>query len=468
VSDRRLFDPAVLTEATALYKLVQDTPIFSPHGHVNPRLFTAESYDWGTPVDLLIMPDHYLFRMLYSQGIPLTQLGIPSQTGGDVERDHRKIWQLFADHFYLFRATPSAIWLADQFQRVFGLQTPLLPTNAQSHYDAIAEQLTRPEFTPRRLYERFNIALLATTDFASDPLTDHRAIRDSGWAGQVIPTFRPDDVVNFEHPTWRKNIEALADLTDGGVKDYASYIQALEQRRSTFKTLGAKATDHGVVSAYTGHLTATESDAIFQRALMGQATAEDATRFRGHMLLEMARMSIEDGLVMQLHVGVYRDHHTRAYTQFGHNIGADIPIQMEFTHNLHALLNAYGHDPRLRLIVFTLDESSYSRELAPLAGYYPALKLGPPWWFHDSLNGMRRYFDQVIETAGLYNTVGFNDDTRAFPSIPARHDVWRRASANWLAGLLVRGILHEDEAQAMIYELAYGLAQRAYQGGTNE
>jgi glucuronate isomerase len=161
-------------------------------------------------------------------------------------------------------------------------------------------------------------------------------------------------------------------------------------------------------------------------------------------------------------VGAIRDHNDLIYQRFGSDKGADIPARSEFTHNLRPLLNKYGMDTRLTLILFTLDESAYARELAPLAGHYPAVKLGPPWWFHDSINGMRRYFDCVMETAGLHNTAGFNDDTRAFLSIPARHDLWRRVSGNWIAGLLVRGIVEFEDAHEMMLDMAYRLAKKAY------
>jgi glucuronate isomerase len=333
---------------------------------------------------------------------------------------------------------------------------------AQEIYDQIATQLASPEFRPRRLYERLNIEVLCTTDAATDPLDYHQAIRASGWSGRILPTFRPDQVVNLETPGWGEHIARLSQVSGVDVHDYASFIHALENRRVFFKTLGARATDHGVVSPYTAELSTDQADAIFQRALKGGASAADAQQFMGHMLIEMARMSIEDGLVMQLHPGSYRNHNQVLFELYGPDKGADIPMQVEFTRSLLPLLNKYGNDPRLGLIVFTLDESPYARELAPLAGHYPALKLGPPWWFHDSLNGIQRYFDQVMETAGLQNTAGFNDDTRAFASIPARHDLWRRAAANWVAGLAARKIIDLDDANEMVLDLAYRLAKKAY------
>ncbi len=448
--------------AWELYESVADLPIVSPHGHVVPRLFADESATFGTPVELLITSDHYVLRMLYSQGIPLEALGIAPRDNGPVERDHRQIWQVFAENFYLFRGIPTGLWLTYVFNQVFGIEEKLAGATAQMVYDQLEAKLASPEFRPRALFERFNIEVLCTTDFATDPLCYHQAIRASGWEGDIRPTFRPDDVIHLLRPGWRKNIDTLSDLTGIEVNSYPALIQALEERRVFFKSLGAVATDSDGTVLTTGELTAHEADGIFQRALNGQATAEDATRFFGHMLMESARMSIEDGLVMQVHFGSCRNHNQPLFDRFGPDLGCDIPIRAEFTHNLRPLLNKYGNDPRLTFVVFTLDESTYTRELAPLAGHYPAMKLGGPWWFQDSINGMKRYFEQVIETAGFYNTVGFNDDTRAFPSIPARHDLWRRVSANWIASLVVRGIVDMDDAHEMIQDTAYRLAKGAY------
>ncbi|MFQ3647157.1 MAG: glucuronate isomerase [Anaerolinea sp.] len=442
--------------ADALYRAAQEWPLICPHGHVDPAIFADPDYRFGSPVDLLIIPDHYVFRMFYSQGIPLEQLGIPARDGTPVETDHRRIWQRVADHWHLFRGTPTGQWIRDELREVFGIDEKLTSANAQAIYDVIDARLREADFTPRRLFERFRIEVLATTDAATDPLPHHQALRASGWDGRVIPTFRPDALLNVDHPEWTRSVEQL------NVGSYRALIQALEERRAYFRSMGATATDHAALTPYTEHLSDNVAEVIFQRARRGQATAREAARFTGHLLIEMARMSVEDGLVMQLHVGSYRNHNPRLYERFGPDKGADIPIQTEFTRNLQPLLARFGNDPRLTLILFTLDESAYSRELAPLAGHYPALRLGPPWWFHDSYNGMRRYFDHVMETAGLYNTAGFNDDTRAFLSIPARHSLWRRASADWLAGLAARGAIDEDDAHAMIGELAYGLAKAAY------
>ncbi len=455
-------DPAQKKIALELYQQVEKLPLICPHGHVDPRLFADPNHSLGTPADLFIIPDHYVFRMLYSQGVSLDKLGVPRQDGGPVESNHRKIWQTFADHYHLFRGTPTGMWLAYELRVLFGVKEKLTSDTAMSIYDQVAQKLTQPEFRPRQMFEKFNIEALSTTDAATDTLEHHRALRESGWKGRIVPTLRPDAVVNLDAPNWRKNIEALSSVSGIEIKDYRSYIRALENRREYFKQMGATATDHAALTPYTNELGEKDADAIFQRALQGQATADDAARFTGHMLMEMARMSIEDGLVMQVHPGSYRNYNDSLFQKFGADKGADIPQPTEFTRNLRPLLNKYGNDSRLTLILFMLDESTLSRELAPLAGHYPAVKLGPPWWFFDSLNGMTRYFDLVMETAGIYNTTGFNDDTRAFPSIPARHDVWRRASVNWIASLVVRGMVDMDDASAMAHAMSYDLAKQAY------
>ena len=449
-------DPATRTIARELYQTVSTLPIVSPHGHVDPRLFADPNATFGSPADLFVIPDHYVTRMLYSQGIPLESL----LTG-----DHRAIWKLFCENFHLFRGTPSGIWLTQELSEVFSVDEKPNASNADRLFDSVSEKLALREYSPRRLFERFHIEVLCTTDAATDTLEHHQAIRDSGWTGRILPTFRPDGVVNLDAQNWKKNIGKLSEVSGIDIVDYRSFIQALEQRRTFFKSMGTKATDHAALTPNTAELTPSESESIFQAALHGKADESDATRFTAHMLMEMARMSIDDGLVMQLHPGSLRNHNEIVFQKFGLDKGADIPLPTEYSRNLLPLLNKYGNDLRLTLILFTLDETTYSRELATLAGHYPALKLGPPWWFHDSLNGMARYFDQVMETAGIYNTAGFNDDTRAFCSIPARHDVWRRASANWLAGLVARHIVDMNDASEMIQELAARLAKRAYKLG---
>lgn len=460
----RYFGPDVrhVDQAMDLYTAVADLPLICPHGHVDPRLFADPGYRFGSPTDLFIIPDHYIFRMLYSQGIPLEDLGVPRLDGGPVESDHRRIWQHFAEQFHLFRGTPTGAWINEELYTLFDVREKLDGATAQAIYDQVAAKLATADFAPRRLYQRFNVEVLCTTDAATDDLAHHRRIRAAGWPGRILPTFRPDAVINLETPGWTDHVDRLSQVSGVTVHNYATFIQALEERRAAFKALGARATDHAVVEPATAPLAPAHADAIFQRALQGKADAADAALFTAHMLMEMARMSVEDGLVMQIHAGSRRDHNPALFAAFGPNRGADIPVPTEFTRNLQPLLACYGNDTRLRLILFTLDESTYGRELAPLAGHYPAVRLGPPWWFFDSWNGMQRFFDSVMETAGMANTAGFNDDTRAFPSIPVRHDLWRRAACNWLAGLVVRHVIDRTDAAEMAHALAYGLAKEAY------
>jgi len=455
-------DPKQREIARKLYSSIAHLPLVCPHGHVDPRLFADPNFDFGTPTDLLLIPDHYILRMLYSQGIALERLGVPTADGSSVETDHRKIWQTFGDNFYLFRGTPTGMWLTQELYSVFGVEDKLTSESAQLIYDHIASCLSKPEFKPRKLFEKFNIEVLATTDAASDSLEHHNAIRESGWSGRVVPTFRPDGVVNIDRPDWIEHIRLLSDVCGYEITGIRILLRALVERRAYFKSMGATATDHAALTPYTGELSESEADRILRDALAGKATGEDAMRFTGHLLMENARMSIDDGLVMQLHVGSYRNHNRAIFDRFGMDKGADIPLAHEFTRSLSPLLDKYGNDSRLTLVLFTLDESTYARELAPLAGHYPAVKLGPPWWFNDSYNGMRRYRDLVMETAGIHNTVGFNDDTRAFPSIPARHDLARRVDADWIAGLVVRGIVDQVDAEEMMKDLAYRLVRRAY------
>jgi glucuronate isomerase len=459
-------DPQQRRAARQLYSSLAEAPLICPHGHVDPRTLADPDFTFGTPTALLILPDHYILRMLHSHGIPLEELGVPerghAREAGARQPHHRQIWQLFAEHFYLFRGTPTGSWLAAELRDLFGVQCRLTAETAQAVYDQISDCLQQPEFRPRALYERFKIQVLCTTDAATDTLEQHRRIRASDWGGRVLPTFRPDSLVSIDSAGWREQVDLLSEVSGIEAVDYRSFTRAMEQRRDFFREMGATATDHAVITPFTEALPLREVEEIFQRGLRGAASTDDAAQFSGHMLVEFARMSCEDGLVMQLHAGAFRNHNQPLHERYGPDVGGDIPVRVEFTRNLRPLLTRFGNEQRFRLILFTLDETTYGRELAPLAGHYPAVRVGPPWWFFDSLNGMRRYFDRVVETAGLYNTVGFNDDTRAFASIGVRHDLWRRASVNWLASLVVRGVVDEEDAAEMALDLAYRLAQEAY------
>ncbi len=463
LSEDRFFDPepSVRKIAGDIYSSIKYMPIISPHGHVDAKIF-AENTPFTNPTELFIIPDHYVFRMLYSQGISLDSLGIQNNDGTKTEKDPRKIWRLFAKNYFLFNGTPSGIWLDYEFNIVFGIKEKLCADNAEKIYDELNEKLKSPEYLPRALYERFNIEILSTTDAASDDLNYHKKIKESGWDGKIIPCFRPDAVTDLSTPDWMKQIELLGNSCGEEITSYKKFISSLKKRREYFKSIGATSTDHGVFSPFTHELTEDEAEKIFKRAMANKITEEDSSLFTAHMLMQMTNMSIEDGLVMQIHSGSYRNHNTKIFEHYGPDKGCDIPYQTDYTFNLKELLNKYGNDPDLTIIVFTLDETTYSRELAPLAGHYPALKLGPAWWFHDSIEGITRFRKNVTETAGFYNTVGFNDDTRAFVSIPARHDVARRVDSNYLAGLVAKHILSLDEALQIAQDLTYNLVKKAY------
>jgi glucuronate isomerase len=459
----RFFDPDQSTRkyAREIYESIKNLPIISPHGHVDPKIF-ADNKPFPNPTELFITPDHYLFRMLYSQGIRLESLGIPPVDGTEVERDPKKIWRIFAENYYLFSGTPTGVWLDYEFNIVFNIREKPDAGNALRIYDELNEKIKSPEFLPQALYKKFNIEVLSTTDSAIGSLLHHRTIKDSGWEGRIIPSFRPDTVTNIAGPNWADNVRTLGELVEMKIDSYPRYIEALEKRRRYFKQMGATSTDHGVTQPYSHELTRGEVADIFERSMQGRSHETDERLFSAHMLMEMARMSVKDGLVMQIHPGCFRNHNEALCDTFGPDKGHDIPLQTEFTENLHELLNKYGNRTDLTIIVFTLDETTYSRELAPLAGHYPAMKLGPAWWFNDSIQGMTRYRQSVTDTAGFYNTVGFNDDTRAFVSIPARHDVARRVDSNFLGGLVARHILSLDEALAIAKDLTYTLVKKAY------
>ena len=459
----RLFppDPAVRSLARDLYAAVSELPLISPHGHTDPRWY-AEDSPFPDPAQLFVVPDHYVFRMLCSQGVPLSDLGIPRADGGPTETDGRRIWRRFAESYHLFRGTPSRLWLDHTFETLFGFTERLSATTADRYYDHIADCLARPEFRPRALYKRFNIEAISTTDSALDDLRWHQAIRDSDWDGRVVPAYRPDAVVDPEADGFATNVARLGEITGCDTATWEGYLEAHARRRGFFKSLGATSSDHGHPTARTENLAPADAAALFASALAGTATPDEADAFRGQMLTEMARMSLEDGLVLQIHPGSWRNHSGPILARHGRDKGFDIPTRTDYVAALKPLLDAVGMEPDLTIIVFMLDETALSRELAPLAGVYPALKLGPPWWFFDSPEGMRRFRELVTETAGFCNTVGFNDDTRAFCSIPARHDMARRVDCAYLATLVATGRLAEDEAHEVAHDLAYRLAKNAY------
>ncbi len=462
----RLFpaDPTARAVAAKLYETVRDLPIISPHGHTDPRWF-AENKPFPNPSALFIQPDHYIFRMLYSQGVSLESLGIP-QTDGKEQADPREVWRIFAKHYYLFRGTPTRLWLDYSFSTLFGLTDRLSPKNADEYYDIIARKLQTPEFLPRALFERFRIEVLATTDAAFDTLEYHQQTKASGWKGRVLPTFRPDAVVDAEYTGFQENLRKLATASGEDVSTWKGYLNALRSRRAFFKQNGATATDHGHLTAQTADLPLGEAEKLYGRISAGKTQPGDVELFQAQMLTELAGMSVEDGLTMQLHPGSVRNYNPQIYAKFGRDKGADIPGPTEYVRALRPLLAKYGNEPNFTLILFTLDETVFTRELAPLAGHFPSVKLGPPWWFLDSPEGMMRFRETATETAGFYNTVGFNDDTRAFLSIPARHDVARRIDCAFLARLVAEHRLDEDEAFQVVQDLTVSLVRKAYKLGS--
>ena len=455
----RLFPADIDTRAIAkrLYASIQHLPILSPHGHTDARWF-AEDLAFPNPTELFILPDHYVHRMLYSQGISLEDIGLDK----DATRDPQEVWRLFAAHYYLFRGTPTQMWLDHAFDELFGMTERLSAKNADLYYEAISTKLASAEFRPRALFDRFHIEVLTTTNSPLEALEHHAAIRASTWKARILPTFRPDSVVDPEFAGFRENIARLGEMTGEDTSHWQGYLRSLEQTRQRFKDLGCTATDHGHPTAGTADLNSSAAESLYGKVVAKEATAMEQELFRAQMLTEMARMSLNDGLTMQIHPGSFRNHNPFVYRRLGRDAGADIPTATDYVHALQPLLNRYGNEPALTIILFTLDESAYSRELAPLAGHYPALRLGPPWWFFDSPEGMSRFREHTTETAGFYNTVGFNDDTRAFLSIPGRHDMARRMDCGFLGRLVAEHRLDEDEAQELAVDLTYNLARKAY------
>lgn len=454
-------DPGVRRIARALYEGTKALPIVSPHGHCDPARFADDSA-LDSPATELVTKDHYVLRMLYSQGVPLEALGVQPLDGAPVVIDGRQIWRELAAHITLFRGTPSKLWLDHTLQEVFGVEDRLDAKNADVVYDEISARLTQADFRPRALFERFGIEFLATTDGALDPLASHAVLRQSGWSGRVLPTFRPDDVVDPDRPGFQARVAALGELTGTDTFSWAGYLDALRSRRAAFVAAGATASDHGHPTPATADLSPRDAADLFARITAGKGKPGDSEQFRGQMLVEMAAMSLDDGLVLQIHAGAWRDHNPTVAARFGPDQGADIPTRADYVGGLKPLLDRFGNEPGLTVVVYTLDESTYGRELAPLAGHYPALRLGPPWWFFDSPEGIRRFYRSVVETAGFANTVGFNDDARSLLSIPARHDVARRLQAGYLAGLVAEHRLQEEEAVETAQDIAYNLARQAF------
>jgi glucuronate isomerase len=459
----RLFpaDPTTRAVARQLFGEVADLPIVSPHGHVEAGVL-AEDQPFGDPASLLVTPDHYVTRLIHSQGVPLEKLGVPVGGAASTAKP-RDIWRIFCAHWKYFRGTPSRYWIESELAEVFGVEEMPSPETADTLFDALSSKLESPEFRPRALFSRFNLHSLATTDDPRSTLAHHKALNDDpSWEGRVVPTFRPDAYLDPNLPRWPENVALLGVSADIDTGTYAGYISALEQRRAHFVANGGTATDHGAADAGSQPLEPAEAQRVYAAALAGTATPAERTAFRRHMLSEMARMACDDGLVMQLHPSVLRNYHGPAFRKYGADVGHDIPVAAEFTKSLRPLLERYGTHPNYRLVLFTVDEDVWSREIAPLAGFYPSVYVGAPWWYLDTPDTMMRFREAVTDTVGFYRTSGFVDDTRAFCSIPARHNAARRVDCSYLARLVVEHRLSEDEATEIARDLAFALPKEVF------
>ncbi|GAB2672136.1 glucuronate isomerase [Thalassiella azotivora] len=453
-------DPAARDVARRLYEAVRALPIISPHGHVDPRTL-LDDVPFADPASLLVTPDHYVTRLLHASGVPLQDLGVGR--GPLPEAEAREVWRRLCSHWHVFRGTPVRYWLESELADIFGVTVRPSADTADAVYDQVADRLGKPEYRPRALFERFGIAVLATTDDPCDDLSAHAALAaDPTWSGRVVPTFRPDRYLEPAGADWPALVARLGDVAGADTGTYAGWVEAMERRRAHFVAHGATSADHSHEDVRTDPLDPAEAERVYASALAGRATAAEAVALRRHMLLEMARMSCDDGLVMTLHPAVRRGHHSPTGSQFGPDTGHDIPLRVEFTDALRPLLERYGTHPNLHLVLFTLDETVFSRELGPLAGFYPSVYVGAPWWFLDAPEAVRRWRSAVTESAGLTRTSGFVDDTRAFCSIPARHDMSRRLDAGFLAQLVTEHRLDEDEALETAVDLVTGRPTEAF------
>ncbi len=450
----RLLPPNPDTRAVArrLFDEVRDLPLISPHGHIDPRLL-AEDEPFTDPASLLVTPDHYVTRHLHADGVPLHQLGLSDRDGTEPAAP-REVWRAFCERWHLFLGTASRQWIEAELHDVLGATVQPSAETADELFDELTARLNKPEFRPRALYESFGIEALATTDDPADDLRHHQALgADPTWSGRVLPTFRPDAYLDATRAGWPQSLGRLASASGIDIGDYGGLIAALESRREFFRDNGATATDHSAPDPGMEFLDTAEATRLFQRVRAGEADAAEARLLSRQLLGEMARMSSEDGMVMALHPGSRRNHHPDTLRRYGPDTGHDIPLQVEFTRALQPMLARFGTNPRFRTVLFTLDETVFSRELAPLAGFYPSVYLGAPWWFLDAPRAMHRFRDAVTETAGFHRNAGFIDDTRGFCSIPARHDTARRVDAAHLAGLVAEHVLTEDDAHRVIRDL---------------
>ncbi|WP_316358830.1 glucuronate isomerase [Devosia sp.] len=449
--------------ARELYPEVRDLPLICPHGHTDPAWFAGNTR-FSDPAALFLTPDHYVLRMLRSRGLSYDDLGVPRKDGRPVA-EGRAAWRLFAANYHLFAGTPSKTWIDHSLDWAFGIKNELSPETADAIYDTIDAAIATPELLPRAILDKARVEVIATTEFALDTLPHHQAMEADGYLGRVRTTYRPDDVTNPERAGFLDRLHQFGALAGENIATWSGLINAHRNRREYFRRFGAVATDHGVPTAQTADLAPVEKQALLDTILRGQYSPDDADLFRAQMMTEMALLAVEDGMVMQIHAGARRNTDAGLLAERGTDLGGDIPSRVNYVDGLLPLLNRCGNEPNFRLIAFTLDESNYARELAPMAGFWPALMIGPPWWFHDSPQGIRRYLDQVVETAGFYNLAGFNDDTRALLSIPARHDVWRREVCGFLGLWVGENRITKSTARDIARLLSYQGAKDAYKIG---
>ena len=462
----RLFpaDPAERDLARRLHASVADAPIYSPHGHV-PAAMLADDQPFPDPAALLITPDHYVTRMLHAVGVPLDALGL-ARDGVPSPASGRAIWRTLCEHWDAFLGTPVRFWFESEFSEVFGLTEQPSAANADALYDQLEATLASPEFRPRALFDRFRIAVLATTDDPADDLEAHaRLAADPTFTGRVVPTFRADRYMHPDEPGWAGRLRTLAERADVDTSSYEGLLEALRARRAAFAAAGGTATDTGVLDAGSEPLDSAEASRIHRAALDGSLTASEAVAYRRNMLYRLAEMAAADGLVMQLHPGVHRNHHRPTFEAYGPDTGHDLPAVGAFTEPLTPILRDFGTNPTFRLVLFTVDETTFSREIAPLAGFYPSVYAGAPWWFLDTPAAILRYRRAITDSAGFAKTSGFIDDTRAFCSIPARHDMSRRVDASFMASLVVTHQLAEEDAFAIARQLVDDIPRGTFRLG---
>lgn len=453
-------DAATRPIARELYDAVRELPIISPHGHV-PSQWLADDVPFADPTSLLITPDHYVNRMMHAHGVALADLGVGQ--GRLSEERSRAAFRLLCSHWPAYRGTPVKFWFESELVDVFGIELAPAAETADEIYDAIAERIATPEFRPRALYERFGIEALFTTDDPADDLRHHQKLAaDPAWHGRVAPTFRPDKYLEPATPAWNGLVDTLGEVSGVDTGTYAGWVAAIEDRRAYFAANGATSSDHSHRDARMEPLADADAERLYARARSGEITPDEGDTLRRAFMFQMARMASEDGLVMTLHPAVHRNHHGPTSDRYGADVGADIPVAVEFTNALQPVLSAFGTSPGFQLVLFTIDETVYSRELAPLAGFYPSVYVGAPWWFIDSPEAMTRYRGAVTESAGFTKTSGFIDDTRAFLSIPARHDMNRRMDSAFLARLVADHRLTLDEALDTAVDLVVTNPRKAF------